>query len=229
MPAPISIVVPTLNAEKGLPRTLQSLMPALTSGLVRELLFADGGSEDQTLEIADEVGALVVAGSAGRGAQLQRGVAAAQGAWVLILHADTELEGDWLRAVMRHMETHPDHAGYFQLRFNATGIWPSWVAAWANFRSRWFGLPYGDQGMFLSRDLYDRVGGYPAIPLMEDVALARALRGRTIGLDGTAVTSAERYKTDGWARRGARNLWTLTRYLLGVSPARLAKGYSKHR
>lgn len=229
MPAPISIIVPTLNAAESLPDSLHSLMPALTSGLVRELLFTDGGSTDATLDIAEEVGAVVVAGPAGRGGQLRRGVAAAQSDWVLILHADTRLDGDWGRALARHMELHPDRAGYFALQFDAPGLWPAWVAGWANWRSRVFGLPYGDQGLFVSRSLYDAVGGYADVPLMEDVAIARALRGRLTRLGGTAVTGADRYVTDGWARRGARNLWTLARYLLGVSPDRLARGYARTR
>ncbi len=100
------------------------------------------------------------------------------------------------------------------------------VAAWANLRSR-LGLPYGDQGLLLPRALYQSVGGYPDQPLMEDVALARALRGHLLGLDVTVVTSADKYARQGWLRRGARNLWTLIRYFAGVAPAKLAKGYAK--
>lgn len=227
MPAPISVVIPTLNAEAGLPQTLHCLLPALTAGLLCEVIFADGGSTDATLEIADEVGAVVVAGPAGRGGQLRRGVAAAQGEWLLILHGDTRLEGDWTRELARHMCQSPDQAGYFALRFDASGIWPWWVAGWANWRARVFGLPYGDQGLFVSRALYNAVGGYPDQPLMEDVALARALSGRLCALQGNALTSAARYQREGWARRGARNLWTLLRYVCGVSPDRLARDYSR--
>jgi hypothetical protein len=100
------------------------------------------------------------------------------------------------------------------------------VAAWANLRSR-LGLPYGDQGLLLPRALYQSVGGYPDQPLMEDVALARALRGHLLGLEVTAVTSADKYARQGWLRRGARNLWTLIRYFAGVAPAKLAEGYAK--
>lgn len=229
MAAPISIVIPTLNAGADLPATLQSLVPALTSGLVHELVFSDGGSADDTLDIADQMGAVVVTGPAGRGGQLARGVAASRGAWVLVLHADTQLTGDWTRALIRHMSGDGAQAGYFALRFRASGLWPAWVAAWANWRARVFGLPYGDQGLFLSRTLYDAVGGYPDIPLMEDVALARALRGKLVALDGVAETSAVRYQNEGWARRGARNLWTLIRYLGGTSPQRLAQSYARRR
>lgn len=233
MPAPISVVIPTLNGEAALPETLQSLMPALTQGLVREVIFTDGGSRDATLEIAEEVGAVLVEGPPGRGGQLRRGVAAAQGDWLLILHGDTRLEGDWLRGLARHMQGSTMQAGYFPLRFDVAGMGAAWVAGWANWRSRVLALPYGDQGLFLSRALYDRLGGFPDQPLMEDVALARALardsEARFAVLPGSAVTSAERYLRDGWARRGTRNLWTLLRYFCGVAPERLARGYARTR
>ena len=102
------------------------------------------------------------------------------------------------------------------------------MAGWANLRSRWFGLPYGDQGLLIHRSLYRTVGGYPEQPLMEDVAIARSLgRARLTGLNAVARTGADRYLRDGWLRRGARNLWTLARYFLGASPEALAKAYRK--
>lgn len=227
MPAPISIVIPTLNAADVLPATLASLMPALLNGLVQELIITDGGSTDQTLEIAEEVGARVVSGPAGRGGQLRRGVEEATAPWILVLHADTHLSGDWTRALSQHMDAGGDRAGFFTLQFRAVGIAPAWVAGWANWRSRVLGMPYGDQGLFIARRLYDQMGGYDDIPLMEDVALVRRLKRRLAPLDGLAITSAARYERDGWMRRGAKNLWTLARYRMGVSPERLARSYSK--
>ena len=96
-----------------------------------------------------------------------------------------------------------------------------------DWRCRTLGLPYGDQGLLLPRALYDAVGGYPVQPLMEDVALARALKGRLSTLRATAITSAEKYRTQGWLRRGGRNLWTLTRYAFGTSPEELARSYRR--
>ncbi|MEX0369109.1 MAG: glycosyl transferase, partial [Tateyamaria sp.] len=101
------------------------------------------------------------------------------------------------------------------------------VAAWANIRARLFRLPYGDQGLLVRRGAYVAAGGYPDIPLMEDVALVCALRGQLDALDAVAVTSAEKYRTQGWLRRGTRNLWTLARYFAGVSPVALAKTYRR--
>jgi rSAM/selenodomain-associated transferase 2 len=225
MRAALSVVIPVLNAENGLPACLAALMEGLEAGLIRELVISDGGSSDKTLQIAEEVGAIVVTGPASRGGQLRRGVAAAQGDWVLLLHADTVLEPGWSQAVMAHMPS--GQAGYFRLGFASGGMSARIVAGWANLRSKWFDLPYGDQAMVLPRALLDSVGGVPDMPLMEDVALARALRGQMTPLPVTARTSAERYETEGWIRRGRRNLWTLCRYLCGADPQRLAQDYRR--
>jgi hypothetical protein len=225
MRAPVSIVIPTLEAEAALGPTLAALGEGLEAGLIRELVISDGGSADGTLRVAEAAGAVVVTGPRGRGAQLRRGAEAAGGDWILFLHADTVLAPGWAGAVLAHLAGAPGQAGYFRLAFDARGVAPRIVAGWANLRSRLFGLPYGDQGLLVPRSLYEAVGGMPDLPLMEDVAMARRLKGRLRGLDATAITSAERYARAGWVRRGARNLATLAGYLAGVSPERLARFY----
>ncbi|MEO0401502.1 MAG: TIGR04283 family arsenosugar biosynthesis glycosyltransferase [Pseudomonadota bacterium] len=222
MPAPISVIVPTLNAGAVLAQCLHGLMEGLEAGLISELIVSDAGSEDETCAVADAWGAQILSGPPSRGGQLRRGCAAAQGEWLLILHADTVLAPGWTRAVNAHLGT--ADAGYFRLRFDRGG---RAVAAWANLRAALFGLPYGDQGLLIRQSLYARVGGYPDIPLMEDVALVRALRGHLVRLDATAVTSAERYRKQGWVRRGARNCWTLARYFAGADVAALARAYRR--
>ena len=169
-------------------------------------------------------GAAVVEGPRGRGGQIRRGIAASGGPWLLVLHADTRLGAGWVDAARLHMET--GEAGWFRLRFRAEGAAPRLVERWANLRSR-LGLPYGDQGLLLPRALHDAVGGYDDLPLMEDVAMARRLRGRLRGVPALAHTGAGRYEAGGWARRGARNLWTLARYLAGADPERLARAYAR--
>ncbi|WP_147106630.1 TIGR04283 family arsenosugar biosynthesis glycosyltransferase [Tateyamaria sp. syn59] len=222
MPAPISVIIPTLNAEAALGPCLAALMEGVDAGLIAELIVSDGGSDDRTVALADAWGAQIVRGLASRGGQLRRGTTAARAEWFLILHADTCLTPGWTAPVAEHLGR--AHAGYFNLRFDRGG---QLVAAWANLRARLFGLPYGDQGLLIRRDHYVRVGGYPDIPLMEDVAIARALRGALVPLDAVAVTSAEKYRRQGWLRRGTRNLWTLLRYFAGVSPERLAESYRR--
>lgn len=224
MPAPVSIIIPTLNAARELPETLTHLIEGLEAGIVRELVVSDGGSVDETRVIADGTGAVIVQGSAGRGGQLQRGAKAAQGDWFLLVHADTHLSPGWSVVVADHMKSQ-EQAAYFRLRFRATGFRASFTAGWANLRSK-LGLPYGDQGLLISRGLFDQIGGYPDIPLMEDVAIACQLRGQLVGLNATAFTSAARYQHQGWLRRGTLNLWTLIRYMAGADPAKLARDYS---
>jgi rSAM/selenodomain-associated transferase 2 len=229
MRAPISVVIPTLNAAKTLPACLGALGAGLEAGLIRELIISDGGSSDGTLEIAAGAGARVVQGDAGRGGQLARGCDAAQGHWLLTLHADTILLEGWSQATLEHLVHHPQEAGYFQLAFAEGGVPGRLVAGWANWRARRLKLPYGDQALLISRELYDSVGGYAEIPLMEDVRLARLLGRRLRALDATALTSAERYIDEGWLRRGGRNLGLLARYLAGADPERLAARYRRRR
>jgi rSAM/selenodomain-associated transferase 2 len=228
MSAPVSVVIPVLNAADRIGPCLGALTEGLMAGLIRELILADGGSEDGIAGVADAAGARLVEAPRGRGPQLAAGAAAARGDWLLFLHADTVLEPGWAAAVHAHLRERPGVAGYFTLRFDAEGLAPRLVAGWANLRSAVLGLPYGDQGLLVSRALYREAGGHPPIPLMEDVALVRRLGRRRLARIGTeAVTSAERYAHEGWSRRGGRNLVTLALYFLGTPPERLAQRYER--
>jgi len=225
MPAPISVIIPTLNAAATIGPTLAALAEGLDAGLIGELIIVDGGSEDKIEALAADIGAKFLAVEPNRGGQLAAGAAVATRPWLLFIHADTVLSGGWISAVQAHLTT-PDKAGYFRLRFDAVGLPPRLVAGWANLRSRVFGLPYGDQGLLISAMLYAKVGGYPHQPLMEDVALARALNGRLVRLKAEAVTSAAKFQGQ-WLRRGRRNLFLLFRYFLGTSPETLAQLYRR--
>lgn len=229
MRAPISVIIPVLDGEAGLPATLGALGEGLDAGLIRELVLSDGGSRDKTRDIAESAGAIWTEGAQGRGAQIARGVAVAQGEWLLILHADTVLEAGWAGAVRAHINQHRGMAAHGDLAFTATGPAPQIVAGWANLRSRLFGLPYGDQALLVEVGLLDELGGYPELPLMEDVAMARKLRGRFRRGGFTALTSARRYETEGWLRRGAANLALLMRYFSGADPHDLARAYRPSR
>jgi len=225
MTAPISVIIPTLNAAANIGPTLAALAEGLNAGLVGELIIVDGGSEDGIDAIADDIGARFKTVTPSRGGQLAMGATLATRPWLLFIHADTVLSEGWLNAVQAHLAT-PDKAGYFRLRFDATGFVPRFVAGWANFRSRLFGLPYGDQALLISITLYANVGGHPNQPLMEDVALALALKGKLTPLHADAVTSAAKYQGQ-WLRRGGRNLTLLARYFLGANPERLARRYRR--
>lgn len=224
MRAPISVIIPTLNAAQTLGPCLLSLSEALTNGLLTEVIFADGGSSDDTAQIAEEVGAVVSPSPKGRGTQMAAAADQAKGEWFLFLHADSVLENGWVRVAQNHL-THPDKAGYFHLKFDDNSLPAQLVAGWANLRARIFGLPYGDQGLLISRKLYDEIGGYPSIPLMEDVAISRKLRGNLRALPIDITTRADKYQRDGWWRRSFANFRILLRYLAGADPEKLADEY----
>ncbi|MEM8776334.1 MAG: TIGR04283 family arsenosugar biosynthesis glycosyltransferase [Pseudomonadota bacterium] len=223
MRAKLSVIIPTLNAAEGLARSLPALAEGLDAGLIRELVISDGGSKDETLLIADSAGAKVITGPPSRGGQLQKGATAAQGDWFLFLHADCQMPVGWADAVQRQIEK--DRPAVFLLDFDAASLAAKTVAAWANFRTKVLKLPYGDQGLLISRHYYGKVGGYRDIPLMEDVAMVRDLSVKLDILPLAVQTSAAKYNRDGWVRRGARNLFLLTRYFLGADPNKLVKRY----
>jgi len=224
----LSVVIPTLNAAAGLPGCLASIAQSRRTGLVDQVVIADGGSCDETVALARAAGAVVLATPPGRGRQLAAGATLAAGNWLLFLHADTRLTLGWETAV-RAFLTASDagaRAGVFRLAFDEVSRGAARTAALANWRAQHLGLPYGDQGLLIGRDLYESLGGFPDLPLMEDVALVRRLgRQRLTILDATAVTSAARYRRDGWWRRGLQNLTVLGLYFLGLPPEKLKRLY----
>lgn len=216
----LTVVIPSLNAAEGLGACLAALEGA------DEILLVDGGSSDNSVSIAARAGVRVIAGRRGRGRQLHAGAQEAKGDWLLFVHADTRLGASWRKAVAAHIATAPGCAGYFDLQLD-DGAWQARVIErGVAVRERLLGLPYGDQALLISRRLYDDIGGFRPLALMEDVDLVRRLgRGRLRPLDATALTSAERWRRDGWFRRSARNLACLALYGLGVGPDRLARFY----
>ena len=226
----ISIVIPTLNAAAALRRSLPPLAEFGGLDLIREVILADGGSTDETAEIAEAAGTRFVAAEAGRGPQLAAGAAAARGDWLLFLHADTVLQPGWDAAVRRFIGDieNARRAGYFRFALDDARFAARRVAWLTNLRSRWLGLPYGDQGLLISREFYDDVGGYAPVPLMEDVDLVRRIgRRRLIMLDAVAVTSAERYRHDGFWLRPLRNQFCLVLWFLGVPPRTIMRIYER--
>ncbi len=229
----ISVIVPTLDAEAGLAATLSALVPAMVDGLVREVVVADGGSRDRTLAIADDAGVAIIKCAAGRGHQLRAGAAKARFPWLLFLHADTVLEPGWEREAGQHIEAissgnAAQSAAVFRFTLDDTRFAARALEAAVAFRSGLLKLPYGDQGLLISRRLYDDIGGYPDLPLMEDVAIVRRLgRSRIQAKRSKATTSARRYRERGYLRRIARNQLCLALYFSGAPMTTIERMYAR--
>jgi rSAM/selenodomain-associated transferase 2 len=216
------VVIPTLNAETTLGPTLAALVPAAVDGLIREVIVVDGGSIDRTAEVVDHAGATLLTGNKGRGQQLAAGAKQARFPWLLFLHADTVLESGWEREAGTFMgridsSERPPAAAAFRFTLDDEGARPRVLEQLVALRCRALRLPYGDQGLLIPKRLYDEIGGFRPLALMEDVDLVRRLgRRRTVMLRSRAVTSAERFRRQGYVRRSARNLLCLTLYSLRV-------------
>lgn len=223
----ISVIVPALDAAAGIAAALESVA---VPGLVGERIVVDGGSADDTARIARAVGARVIESPRGRGAQVAAGARAASGGWLLFLHADTVLDAGWADEARRFIAdpANPSRAGVFRFALDD----PRWrarlVEAGVKLRNVLFALPYGDQGLLIAREFYDRLGGFGAMPLYEDVDLVRRIgRRRLVLMRSRAVTSAARYRAGGYLLRPLRNLCLLALYFAGVAPTRLARLYGR--
>lgn len=221
----LSVVIPTLDAGAHLGACFAALGNGPTLAGRMDVVVVDGGSTDDSIAIAEAAGVRVVRSERGRGIQLRAGAEAALGEWLLFLHSDTHLGPGWREAVAAHVGADRDSAACFRFRLDDAAWQARVMERGVALRVRLMGLPYGDQGLLVSRALYERVGGFRPLVLMEDVDLVRRL-GQIRTLDADAVTSAERWRRDGWFLRSARNLFCLALYRRGVSPETIARLYS---
>ncbi|MBC6440935.1 MAG: TIGR04283 family arsenosugar biosynthesis glycosyltransferase [Rhodospirillales bacterium] len=222
----IAVIIPALNAAAGLQRTLERVQA--TDVLAIEPVVVDGGSSDPTPELARALGVTLVEAARGRGSQLAAGAAASDAPWLFFLHADTWLDDGWDRLIAGFVgdRNNADSAAVFRLRFDDEASGARRVEWFASRRSRWLGLPYGDQGLVIARTHYDRLGGFKPIPIMEDVDMVRRIgRRRLMTLPCDAVTSPARYRRMGYTPRMLRNLVCLASYYLGVPPRVIVKLY----
>ena len=217
--ASISVVVPTLDEEEGLAAALRSVRAGT------EVIVVDGGSRDATRAVAEREGARVLEAAPGRGGQLDAGARAASGDWIVFLHADTRLEEGWAEA-LRALPG-PVVGGAFRLAIDSERPAFRLLERAVRVRVRLLGLPYGDQGLFVRREVYGRIGGVPHLPLMEDVAFVSRLRraGPLAFLPVRAFTSPRRWDRHGVLGTTLRNWWTMALYLAGHPPERLARRY----
>lgn len=241
----ISVIIPTLNEERMLPPTL-----SMTAGLgFEELIVVDGGSHDRTRQIVKEfevhgsrleaetsnverrTSLRLLTSEAGRARQMNAGAAASRGDVLLFLHADTQLPLDARSAVEAALQDPSCVGGRFDVRFERdSGL--SWlISRMVNLRSRWTGIATGDQAMFVRRPVFERLGGFVDIPIMEDVEFARRMKraGRVASLRSQVITSFRRWESCG-PFRTIMLMWTLRGlYWIGISPHRLRHLYTAVR
>ena len=218
----VSVIIPALDAARWLPGCLEAVSGA------EAVIVVDGGSRDGTVEVARARGAKVVCAPCGRGPQLKAGAEAAASEWLLFLHADTVLDPSWRADVeaFASESRNERRAAVFTFAVDDGSAQARRLEAIVRWRGRVLGLSYGDQGLLISRAFYDEIGGFSLLPIMEDVDLVRRIgRARLTVLPSRAVTSAERWRREGWTRRSARNLGCLGLYFAGVPVRHIERLY----
>ncbi len=221
----VSVIIPTLNE----PANVTAAIESARAGHPHEIIVVDGGSTDDTRGIAKAAGACVIQSGPGRARQMNAGAARASGNVLLFLHADTLLPEAWTPRVSETLARPKVAAGAFRFRI-AEDFPGRWIVEWTtDLRSRWFQMPYGDQGLFLRRSVFEELGGYADLPMMEDYELVTRLRPR-----GRLVTLAEAVRTSGrrWRRMGVIRVTLINKLMIagfrmGVSPLTLARWYRR--
>lgn len=223
----LSVVVPTLDEAEHLPGLLADL-----DTLGAEIIVVDGGSSDDTVALARTAGARTLRARPGRGHQLRTGAAAARGRWLFFVHADCRVAEGAQRALRAFLATAAEtDFAHFDFALDGDAFIHRFIEFGQDLRERWLGLVYGDQGLVVSRGLYQAVGGYPDWPIMEDVGMVERLgaRGTRVPLAAPLVTSDRRYAEEGGFRRWMRNVMLMSLFRLGVPPHRLGRWYRPRR
>lgn len=223
----ISIIVPTLDEENVIGATLEAALDASDV----EVIVSDGGSRDGTAAIAREFGARLIVAKRGRALQMNAGAGVARGDLLIFLHADTLLPKGYETRVRDILSDRGVSAGAFRLSIGARNAGFRIIEWLANWRSRFLGMPYGDQAIFVRARLFRRAGGFPEIPIMEDFEFMRRIRslGRVELAGATVVTSARRWCALGIARTTLINQVIIAAYCLGVRPDRLEQWYGRRK
>jgi rSAM/selenodomain-associated transferase 2 len=227
MNTPLSIIIPALNEE----RTLPGLLKMLKNSSDCEIILVDGGSTDATLLLAEEAHCITISSAQGRGIQMNLGAQAASGKNVLFLHADTRLPENFLQRIQDSLQQPHIIAGAFSLKIAGHSKRLAIIAWFANLRSRYLHLPYGDQAIFIQRDTFLKNGGFPEIEIMEDFVFMRNLNkiGTIVTLKESVTTSARRWQHNGILRTTSINQIIVFGFFLGVQPAKLASFYRRIR
>lgn len=218
----LTVIIPAWQAESTLAQTLASLSDA------DEIIVVDGGSTDRTIEIARSFGSRIISSPKGRGPQLNAGAAAAQTDWLLFLHADTRLGQGWRASAdaWRAVPGAQRQAAVFRFTLDDAAWQARVIEQLVALRIRLFGLAFGDQGLLIQRQFLNDLGLFRPIVMLEDVDAARRIGKRRLQvLPVAALTSARRWREDGWIRRSLRNLLCVTLFRLGVPVKTIAAIY----
>ena len=223
----ISIIIPTLNESD----TIATTLSTLTNRSQVEVILVDGGSCDDTADIAKSSGAKVLRTTPSKARQMNAGAAAATGEVLLFLHADTRLPEYFEKPILGHINQNGVAAGAFQLCIDSDVRGLRFIERVANWRSRHLQAPYGDQGIFVTKSLFHEIGGYPDIPIMEDFELIRRLRrkGKIVIVNKSLKTSPRRWLNMGIFKTWLINQIMIIAYYFGVSPERLARWYRREK
>ncbi len=226
-PGLVSIIIPTMNEANRIARTIAEVEP----GDNREVIVVDGGSDDDTAAIARSLGARVFDGSPPKGSQMNLGASKASGEALLFLHADTRLPDRFDARILECLHEPGVAAGAFELRIDSPKPGLRLIERLANFRSHRMGMPYGDQGIFISAGVFRRIGGFPVIPIMEDFELMRRLKkkGTIATLTAPVVTSPRRWTNMGVLKTTIINQVVIAAHLLGVPPDVTARLYRREK
>ena len=220
----ISVIIPTLNEEENIPL----LAKQFAAGDV-EVIIADGGSSDKTVELAREHGFIVLTCESGRGHQQNQGALKARGELLIFLHADTRLPVDFASTVQQALAKQEHMVGAFRLEIENATLALRFISSCANLRSRLLRLPYGDQAIFIRRDNFMKLEMFPELPIMEDYLFIRKAKkyGEISIMRDSVVTSARRWQKKGVFLTTLINQVVLLGYFIGVSPEKLALIYRR--
>ncbi len=227
----ISIIIPVLNEAKNIQNTLASIQNQDLSSEV-EIIVVDGGSSDQTVSLAQELGVTVIDSPAsGRAWQMNAGAAVATGEILLFLHADTKMPDNYDQLIANTLRQPKVIAGAFELAIDSQWTSLRFIEAMVKLRSHFFALPYGDQALFMERSTFRAVGGFPNLAIMEDFALVKRLKqqGKIAIAPAAVTTSSRRWDKLGVWRTTFINQLIIIGYYLGISPEKLRRFYLKRK